>query len=135
VVARLTTSLVFGFSSVLVATASLLVFGSPAKESRTFLALLIAAPAVSAGVASLLLVSKEQRGSRPYYRFGFLRGAVVGLANLAVFACVMAALACPEGDWIECVLRTLEIFGFIMGIPSVAVSGLIGLLLDEILNG
>lgn len=131
--ARLTTALAFGFAVTFTGAAALLTFGHPAKESRTFLLLLTLAPGVVAAGVSLLLVRVTRVGGEiATYRMGFLRGALVGLAGLAVFSGVMAELACTTVAWIDCIEKALGIFGYVMGVPVVAVSGLIGLLLEEV---
>jgi hypothetical protein len=133
--ARLTAGLTFGFAAAMVSLLSLLVFGPPAKESRSFLVVLVAVSAVCGGVASLLLISVEERTSgQLFYHFGFLRGAAVGLGSVAVFLCALAGLTCPTAEWLECLQKSLDTFGFVMGIPAVLVSGLLGLLLEEILG-
>lgn len=127
--ARLVTLLAFGFAAALVAVAAMLVFGQPAKESRTFLATLVLAPAVAAALMSVLMVSAVGASG---YRMGFVRGALVGLASLLVFSGTMAGLGCPLGSWFECLLKSLVIFGFVMGVPVVVISGLVGMLLEEV---
>ena len=126
---RLVTLLAFAVAAGLAAAAAMLVFGEPAKESRTFLATLVLAPAVSAGLLSLLMLSAAGASA---YRMGFFRGALVGLASLLVFSATMAGLGCPIESWFDCVVKSLVIFGFVMGVPVVVVSGLVGMLLDEV---
>jgi hypothetical protein len=134
--ARVTTGLAFGFAAAIVSMFSLLVFGPPAKESRSVLAVLVTVSAVSASVASLLLTRVEQRTSgQLFYHLGFMRGAVAGLGSVAVFLGAMAGLTCASAEWLECLVRALDTFGFVMGIPAVLVSGLLGLLLEEIFAG
>lgn len=126
---RLVTPLVFAFAAALVAAAAMLVFGDPAKESRDFLAILVLTPALSAAASSALI---SRTAGAAGYRMGFVRGALVGLASLLVFSATMAVLGCPAGSWFDCLLKSLVIFGFVMGVPVVVMSGLVGMLLDEI---
>ena len=124
---RLVTPLAFALAAALVAAAAMLVFGDPAKESRNFLAILVLAPACAAAVTSALV-----SGAAGAYRMGFARGALVGLASLLVFSTTMAVLGCPVGSWFDCLLKSLVIFGFVMGVPVVVLSALVGLLLQEL---
>lgn len=126
---RLVTLLAFAGAAGLAAAAAMLVFGDPAKESRHYLATLVLAPAVSAGLMSLLVVSAAGASG---YRMGFVRGALVGLGSLMVFSATMAALGCPMESWFDCLVKSLVIFGFVMGVPVVVFSGLIGMLLEEV---
>jgi type III secretory pathway component EscS len=41
-------------------------------------------------------------------------------------------MGCHAGNWVECVVKSLTLFGFVMGVPVVVVSALVGMLLDEI---
>jgi hypothetical protein len=121
--------LAFMVSAALVTLAALLVFGPPVKESRVYIGILVLIPSASAGLfAGAMLLAAGRRG----YRMGFLRGAVVGLVSLAVFASTMATMGCHAGNWVECVVKSLTLFGFVMGVPVVVVSALVGMLLDEI---
>ena len=117
----------FTLSVALVTLAALLVFGPPAKESRGIIAVLVLLPSVSAGAVAALMASR-----RSVYRMGFARGALVGLASLVVFSLTMAGAGCHADLWTECLLKSLTLFGFVTGVPVVVVSGLVGMLLDEI---
>jgi hypothetical protein len=46
----------------------------------------------------------------------------------------MAGLGCYATDWLACANKALALFGFVLGVPLVAVSALLGLLLDEIFS-
>lgn len=124
--------LAFMVAAALVTTAAVLVFGPPVKESRVYLGVLVMAPSAAAGLlAGAMLLLERARG----YHMGFVRGALVGVIALAVFSSTMASLGCHAGLWLECLLKSLTLFGFVMGVPVVVVSGLVGMLLDEIFSG
>jgi hypothetical protein len=125
--ARLVTVSVFALAAALVAVAALMVFGPPVKESRGYLSVLVLVPAGAAALASLLAA-----GGGEAYRMGLIRGALVGLASLLAFCATMAGLGCSSGNWIECLLKALALFGFVMGVPVVVVSALVGMLLEEL---
>lgn len=119
----------FTVAAAVVTLAALLVFGPPVKESRVYIGVLVLIPSATAGlVAGALLLAAGARG----YRMGFLRGATVGLASLLVFSTTIASLGCHGGLWLDCLVKTLALFGFVMGVPVVVVSALVGMLLDEI---
>jgi hypothetical protein len=126
---RVITALAFAVATALVATAALLVFGSPVKESRAFFVTLILVPSITAAIGSALAVQTKKATG---YDFGFFRGALVGALALAVFTSTMAGLACEANAWLSCVEKTLAAFGFVMGVPLILVSGMVALLLTEI---
>jgi hypothetical protein len=130
--ARAATVLAFMVAAALVTMAALMVFGPPVKESRAYIGLLVLVPSVTAGlIAGGMLMLAGARG----YRMGFLRGALVGLVSMLVFSSTMASLGCHAENWLECLLSSLTLFGFVMGVPVVVVSALVGMLLEEIFAG
>lgn len=130
--ARFVTVLAFMLAAALVTLAALLVFGSPVKETRVYLAVLVLAPAFSAGFLAWLMVLVAGATG---YRMGFLRGALVGVASLVAFSATMAVIGCHAETWLYCLLQSLTVFGFVLGVPVVVVSALVGMLLDEIFAG